>query len=90
MINTRAIAILAVNNYLKTNYIDLEIEAKYGIVLDVIEENYKNYTSATSGISSINSISQGSQSISFNNLQNSLITEEVKLLLPKPMNFQTW
>ncbi len=87
MINYRKIAILVVKNYLKTNELDTEIEAKYGVVLDLIEENYRNYRERTNGLN-INSINEGLQSISFNN--TNLITSDIKALLPQPTNIYAW
>ncbi|WP_195954409.1 hypothetical protein [Clostridium tertium] len=94
MIDSIEIAKLAIRNYLNIDedYWNLNnLASKYSLVIELVKENYDKYKSATNGLIGINSISQGSQSISFNsNISNTLITDEIKLLLPKPKSFYTW
>lgn len=82
-------AINAIRNYLnvegKAKWNDTYIMLNYDTAIELIKDNYKSYINVTGGVANISSISQGGQSISFNNgLSNSLITEEVKSILPKP------
>ncbi|MBU6135218.1 hypothetical protein [Clostridium tertium] len=94
MIDSIYIAKLAIKNYLgiDENYWNLNnLDSKYSIVIELVKENYDKYKSVTNGLVGINSISQGSQNISFNsNISNILITEEIKLLLPRPKSFYVW
>lgn len=82
------LAIGSIRNYLnvagKEKWTDDYIKSNYAMAIKVIINNYKNVLEVNNGISNINSISQGEQSISFNSNSNSLITDEVKLLLPRP------
>jgi hypothetical protein len=82
------IAINSIRNYLnvygKEKWTNEYIKSNYSIAIRLIIDNYKNINEINNGISSISSISQGGQSISFNSNLNSLINEEVKLMLPKP------
>ncbi|WP_346886447.1 hypothetical protein [Clostridium sp. UBA4395] len=82
------IAINSIKNYLnvvgKEKWTDDYIKSNYIMAIKVIIDNYKNMIEVNNGISNISSISQGGQSISFNSNSNSFISEEVKLLLPRP------
>lgn len=81
------IAISAIQNYLNVNgkelWTDDYIKTNHSIAIKLIINNYKNISEINNGISNISSISQGGQSISFNSATN-FITEDVKLILPKP------
>lgn len=82
-------AINAIRHYLnvegKAKWNDAYIILNYDTAIELIKDNYKSYINVTGGTSNISSISQGGQSISFNSgISNNLITEEVKILLPKP------
>jgi hypothetical protein len=94
MIDSIEIAKLSIKNYLgiDENYWNLNnLDSKYSLIIELVKENYDKYKSVTNGLVGINSISQGSQSISFNgNISNVLITEEIKLLLPKSKSFYAW
>ncbi|WP_346879023.1 hypothetical protein [Clostridium sp. UBA7791] len=82
------IAISSIRNYLnvvgKESWTDGYIKSNYAMAIKVIINNYKNVLEVSNGISNINSVSRGVQSISFNSNSNSLISDEVKLLLPRP------
>lgn len=82
------IAISSIKNYLnvvgKEKWTDDYIKSNYVMAIKVIIDNYKNMIEVNNGISNISSISQGGQSISFNSNSNSFISEEVRLLLPRP------
>ncbi|GAA0768601.1 hypothetical protein GCM10008908_09150 [Clostridium subterminale] len=82
------IAINSIKNYLnvvgKEKWTDDYIKSNYVMAIKVIIDNYKNMIEVNNGISNISSISQGGQSISFNSNSNSFISEEVRLLLPRP------
>lgn len=82
------LAISSIRNYLnvvgKEKWTDDYIKSNYAIAIKVIMNNYKNILEVNNGISNINSVSQGGQSISFNSNSNALISDEVKLLLPRP------
>ncbi|WP_346913761.1 hypothetical protein [Clostridium sp.] len=82
------IAINSIGNYLnvigKEKWTDDYIKSNYAMAIKVIINNYKNVLEVNNGISNISSISQGGQSISFNSNSNSFISDEVKLLLPRP------
>lgn len=82
------IAIESIKNYLnvigKGLWRDDYIKSNYSLAIKLIADNYRNMTEINNGISNISSISQGGQSISFNSATNSFITEDVKLILPKP------
>ena len=94
MIDYKEVAILAIKNYLNINdeYWNINnLTEKYALPISIIQENYEKYKSATGGLVGVNSMTQGSQSISFNSsISNVLITEEVKMLLPKPRKFYAW
>ncbi|MDU7364289.1 hypothetical protein [Clostridium sp.] len=82
------IAIESIKNYLnvigKELWTDDYIKSNYSLAIKLIADNYRNMAEINNGISNISSISQGGQSIIFNNNSNLFISEEVKLLLPKP------
>lgn len=81
------IAIIVIKNYLNVKDKELwtndYIRSNYSMAIKLIINNYKNISEINNGISNISSISQGGQSISFNSATN-FITEDVKLILPKP------
>lgn len=76
--------------YLEEIWSDGYIEEHYLFALNLMIENYKNLNEMTNGISNINSISQGGQSVSFNSNSNIFLTEEIKILLPTPVNVFSW
>lgn len=82
------IAINAVRNYLNCDFSDEEIKTKYGYVIDLIKA--KDIEKIISNVNSrigISSKTEGSRSISYDtstSLNNYLVDDMIKALLPRP------
>lgn len=87
----KEIAIISIQNYLNNSrYTKEYVENNFTIAIKIIINNLKANDEVCGGISNVSSISQGNQSISFTNTKNTVITEEVKAVLPRPINFMAW
>lgn len=88
----KEVAIISIQNYLNNSkYTKEYVENNFTIAIKIITKNLKANNEVCGGISNVSSISQGNQSISFNtNTKNTVITEEVKAVLPRPINFMAW
>lgn len=88
----KEIAIISIQNYLNNSkYTKEYVEKNFTIAIKIIINNLKANDEVCGGISNVSSISQGNMSISFNtNIKNIVITEDVKTVLPRPINFMAW
>lgn len=75
-------AINIIRNYLnKKTLTDDYIKTNYAIAIKLIIENLNN---TDINVNNISSITQGSQSITYNNNVDSILTDYIKNLLPRP------
>lgn len=75
-------AINMIRNYLnKKTLTDDYIKTNYAIAIKLIIENLNN---TDINVNNISSITQGSQSITYNNNVDSILTDYIKNLLPSP------
>ena len=74
------IAINSIRNYLNINATDEEIKSKYNYVFKPLYSVIQEQSDKPIGVSSV---TQGSQSITYNT-SCGYITEDIKVLLPKP------
>lgn len=82
-------ACIAIRNYLKVKLTDEDIKNKYPLALKRLIENSKNFDKTA--MAGVTSMSQGSRSITFEaGVESMSITNDVKMLLPKPKNFYAW
>lgn len=82
-------ACIAIRNYLKVNLSDEDIKNKYSLALKRLKENAMNFDKTK--MAGVTSMSQGSRSITFEaGVESMSITNDVKMLLPKPKNFYVW
>ncbi len=83
-------ACLVIKNYLKICFTDEEIQKKFPIAVEQLIRNSKNLEKLRDGVG-IKSQSQGDRSTTFmDNIEAWVITEDIKVLLPNPINFKVW
>lgn len=86
-LQVESIVCTAILNYLNTNrYTKEDILIKFP---EAVELGCLEFKSTVSQPSNVVSMTQGARSITFKEGSN-ILTDNVKLLLPKPSNFMVW
>lgn len=84
----KSIVIKAIQNYLNNDkFDDVYIEMNFTEAIMVAIEEEKEKLKQPSNISSM---SQGSRSVTYKNTGVGMLSNNVKLLLPKPRNYMVW
>ncbi|WP_303188425.1 hypothetical protein [uncultured Clostridium sp.] len=84
----KAIVIKSIKNYLDNDkFDDVYIEANFPEAIIIAIEEEKEKLKQPSNISSM---SQGSRSVTYKNTGVGMLSNNVKLLLPKPRNYIVW
>lgn len=84
----KSIVVKAIQNYLNNDkFDDVYIEMNFPEVIMVAIEEEKEKLKQPSNISSM---SQGSRSVTYKNIGVGMLSNNVKLLLPKPRNYIVW
>lgn len=84
----KSIVIKAIQNYLSNDkFDDVYIEEKFPEAIMVAIEEEKEKLKQPSNVSSM---SQGSRSVTYKNIGVGMLSNNVKLLLPKPRNYIVW
>lgn len=73
-------AIQAIKNYLNKDFTDDEIREKYGYVIKMVIKNLEESTEIPLGVTEVK---DGESTIVYKT-SNNLITEDIKMLLPRP------
>ena len=82
-------ACLIIRNYLRSNDIDVDIQTKYAIAVQQIITDSTNLEKIK--MVGVTQQTQGARSTTFNaKVEPWTITEDIKLLLPKPIHFHVW
>ncbi|AIY80580.1 hypothetical protein FDC58_10685 [Clostridium botulinum] len=83
-------ACLVIKNYLKVCFTDEEIQEKFPVAAEQLIRNSKRLEKLRDGVG-VKSQNQGDRSTTFNDgVEAWTITEDIKALLPNPINFKVW
>ena len=84
----KSIVVKAIQNYLNNDkFDDVYIEMTFPEAIMVAIEEEKEKLKQPSNVSSM---SQGSRSVTYKNTGVGMLSNNVKLLLPKPRNYMVW
>ena len=84
----KSIVVKAIQNYLNNDkFDDVYIEMNFPEAIRVAIEEEKEKLKQPSNVSSM---SQGSRSVTYKNTGVGMLSNNVKLLLPKPRNYMVW